>query len=312
VKRAKIEEQDKIKARKATQNQACRNYRMKKKEHYKELETKLSVQEEELKQLRKEVTVLKSGTAFESIDPATSSLLEETKQIVEKLDEAIKNNADDQYIQYWIQLYFRLGEKRIALANKDIDKLVNPLTQAKLATMGYTPALQTSVSSILSGSDGNDWWDSYDQEAYLTPLQKEGLNAVRERYWRLDSELRNERVVIDTNIKTLFLQNLKLLPNLRDLHSKFVSGSASKLDMADVVQIAEQLKCLKKNYMAQSSMNYDLHVQFTRILTPRQQAILLLRFAAVRAFDWPAHVQTLCSAWQIFGEDKIGLEQNPL
>jgi hypothetical protein len=56
----------------------------------------------------------------------------EMKQILEKLDDAVKNNADDKSISYLLQLFFLAIEKRHSVANKEIDKLVNPLTQAKL------------------------------------------------------------------------------------------------------------------------------------------------------------------------------------
>jgi len=48
----------------------------------------------------------------------------------------------------------------------------------------------------------------------------------------------------------------------------------------------------------------DVQSQLNKILTPRQHAILLLRVNASRTFDWPRHVQTLRSAWQLFAEEK--------
>jgi len=280
-----------------------RNYRRRKKEYFRELEAKLYDQEEELKKLREEVAVLKNDT-FEAIDPAMSDRLEELKQIVEKLDAAVKNNVDDTVLQYLLQVYYCSLEKRHIAMIKDFEKLVNPLTQAKLATMGYTPALENFIVSYLSGPKGDEWWAVFDQEAYLTEEQKHLIKSIRDRYWKLDEELREQRVVIDKNIKVLFLQKIRLVPNLRDLHSKFVSGSsASKLDIEDVFHIAEQLKHLKKNFTAQYSLMFEQNQQFGRVLTLRQHAILLLRFAACRTFDWPSQAVTLCSAWRLFGKD---------
>jgi len=259
-----------------------------------------------LKKLREEVAVLKNDTAFEAIDPAMPDLLEELRQIVEKLDAAVKSNADDSVLQYLLQLYYCSSEKRLIAAIKEFEKLVNPLTQAKLATMGYTPALENYVVSYLSGPKGDEWWVLFDQEAHLTQEQNQLIQAIRDRHWKLDTELREQRVVIDKNIKTLFLQKMKLVPNLQDLHSRFISGSnGSKLDMADIVHIAEQLKYLKKNYAAQRLLMFEQHQQFGRVLTLRQHAILLLRFAACRTFDWPSQAVTLCSAWRLFGKDNV-------
>jgi len=300
-----LEENEKQKARRANQNLACRNYRRRKKEYVSELETKISSLEAELEQLRKENSSYKRGEAFESIDPALMSMLAEMKQILEKLDDAVKNNADDKSISYLLQLFFLAIEKRHTIANKEIDKLVNPLTQAKLATMGYVPAMENPIVSSISGPSGNEWWAVYAQEARMTEEQARSIRELRERHWKLDTELRVERNTLDRSIKDFFLQNLKLIPNVKDPKHRFVSGSnGGGLDMGEVIEFARQLNCLKKNFVSQRVLMIDVQTQLNKILTPRQHAILLLRINASRTFDWPRHVQTLRSAWQLFAEDK--------
>jgi hypothetical protein len=299
------EESEKQKSRRANQNLACRNYRRRKKEYVQELETKISSLEAELEQLRKENSSFKRGEAFESIDPALLSMLAEMKQILEKLDDAVKNNADDKSISYLLQLFFLAIEKRHTVANKEIDKLVNPLTQAKLATMGYVPAMENPIVSNISGPNGNEWWAAYAQEARMTEEQARGIRELRERHWKLDTELRVERNALDKCIKDFFLQNLKLIPTVKDPKNRFVSGSSGGgLDMGEVIEFARQLNCLKKNFVAQRVLMIDVQSQLNKILTPRQHAILLLRINASRTFDWPRHVQTLRSAWQLFAEEK--------
>lgn len=299
-----LEENEKQKSRRANQNLACRNYRRRKKEYVQELETKISSLEAELDQLRKENASFKRGEAFESIDPGLLSMLAEMKQILEKLDEAVKTNADDKSISYLLQLFFLAIEKRHSVANKEIDKLVNPLTQAKLATMGYVPAMENPIVSNISGPNGNEWWAAYAQEARMTEEQARSIRELRERHWKLDTELRVERNALDKSIKDFFLQNLKLIPAVKDPKHRFVSGVGSGLDMGEVIEFARQLNCLKKNFVAQRVLMVDVQSQLNKILTPRQHAILLLRVNASRTFDWPRHVQTLRSAWQLFAEEK--------
>jgi hypothetical protein len=300
-----MEENEKQKVRRANQNLACRNYRRRKKEYVQELETKISSLEAELEQLRKENSSYKRGEAFESIDPALLSMLAEMKQILEKLDDAVKTNADDKSISYLLQLFFLAIEKRHTVANKEIDKLVNPLTQAKLATMGYVPAMENPIVSNISGPNGNEWWASYAQEARMTEDQARSIRELRERHWKLDAELRVERNTLDKSIKDFFLQNLKLIPAVKDPKSRFVSGNnGGGLDMGEVIEFARQLNCLKKNFVAQRTLMVDVQAQLNKILSPRQHAILLLRINASRTFDWPRHVQTLRSAWQLFAEEK--------
>jgi len=299
------EEGEKQKTRRANQNLACRNYRRRKKEYVSELETKISCLEAELDQLRKENSSFKRGDAFESIDPALMSMLAEMKQILEKLDDAVRNNADDKSLSYLLQLFFLSIEKRHSVANKEIDKLVNPLTQAKLATMGYVPAMENPIVSNISGPNGNEWWAVYAQEARMTEEQARSIRELRERHWKLDAELRVERNALDKLIKDFFLQNLKLIPSVRDPKNRFVSGQGNTgLDMGEVIEFARQLNCLKKNFVAQRTLMVDVQAQLNKILTPRQHALLLLRINASRTFDWPRHVQTLRSAWQLFAEEK--------
>lgn len=92
---------------------------------------------------------------------------------------------------------------------------------------------------------------------------------------------------------------------MKDPKHRFVSGSnGGGLDMGEVIEFARQLNCLKKNFVSQRVLMIDVQTQLNKILTPRQHAILLLRINASRTFDWPRHVQTLRSAWQLFAEDK--------
>lgn len=79
--------------------------------------------------------------------PINAYLCAEMKQILEKLDDAVKNNADDKSISYLLQLFFLAIEKRHTIANKEIDKLVNPLTQAKLG-MFLLPCFSALVSPV--------------------------------------------------------------------------------------------------------------------------------------------------------------------
>jgi len=301
-----MEESEKQKVRRANQNLACRNYRRRKKEYVSELETKISGLEAELETLRKENSSYKRGDAFEAIDPALLSMLAEMKQILEKLDDAVKSNADDKSIMYLLQLFFLSMEKRHAVANKEIDKLVNPLTQAKLATMGYVPAMENPIVANISGPNGNDWWAQYAQEARMTEDQARSIKELRERHWKLDAELRVERNVLDKAIKDFFLQNLKLIPNPsgRDKGPFSARGGSTGLDMGEVIEFARQLNSLKKNFVAQRTLMMDVQSQLNKILMPRQHAMLLLRINASRTFDWPRHVQTLRSAWQLFAEEK--------
>lgn len=64
-----------------------------------------------------------------------TNLFLEMKQILERLDDAVKNNLDDRTISYLLQIFFLATEKRHIAHEKEVDKLVDPLTQAKLGIL---------------------------------------------------------------------------------------------------------------------------------------------------------------------------------
>lgn len=68
------------------------------------------------------------------------------KQILDRLDDAVKNNLDERSISYLLQIFFLATEKRHIAHEKEVDKLVDPLTQAKLGTyhlLSYALAYHT-------------------------------------------------------------------------------------------------------------------------------------------------------------------------
>ena len=61
--------------------------------------------------------------------------IKEMKQILERLDDAVKNNLDDRSISHLLQMFFLATEKRHIAHEKEVEKLVDPLTQAKLGML---------------------------------------------------------------------------------------------------------------------------------------------------------------------------------
>jgi len=218
----------------------------------------------------------------------------------------VRNNLDDRAILYLLEIFFLATEKRHIAHEKEVDKLVDPLTQAKLATMGYVPSLENPMISQMYGPSGVEWWESYIKEANITPAQAEKVAEMKERLWKVDSELRVERSLIDKQIKEFYLKKLKLVPNL-NVGDNANFKTSSTLDMSEVIEFARQLNTLKKNFIAQRTLVLEIQCQLGKILQPRQHAVLLLKINKSRAFDWPRHVQTLKSAWQLFSDKSQNL-----
>jgi len=296
------EDNDKQKARRANQNLACRNYRRRKKEYVQELESKVATLEMENETLKKENNAYKRGE-IDAMEPAMMSMLVELKQVLEKIREAVKNNADDRTLTYLLQLFFLTVEKKYTMGEKEIEKLVNPLTQAKLATMGYVPIMEHPTVYEFSGPGGNDFWIAFQSEAQITEEQAKNIKDLRDRHWKLDNELRLERRALDKVVKDFYLNKLRVLPTFDKLPPS-ENPQVNSMDMGEVIEFARQLNFLKKNFIAQRSLMLDVHSHLSKILTPRQLCMMLIRINAKRTLDWPRHAQTLRSAWQLFSEEK--------
>jgi len=266
-----------------------------------ELETKVASLEMELEQLRKENTAYRRGEA-DCMEPAMVTMLTELKQVLDRLGEAVKNNADDRNLSYLLQLFFLAIEKKNSLSEKEIEKLVNPLTQAKLATMGYAPILENPIVSEMSGPSGNEFWISFIAEAQVTEEQARSIKELRDRHWKLDADLRQERRALDKVVKDFYLHKMRVLPTFEKMPE--LAQQTSTLDMGEVIEFARQLNFLKKNFIAQRSLLLDVHSHLSKIFSPRQHAMMLIRINARRTLDWPRHAQTLKSAWQLFSDEK--------
>lgn len=57
-------------------------------------------------------------------------------------------------------------------------------------------------------------------------------------------------------------------------------------DMAEVIEFARQLNNLKKNFVAQRTLVLEIQCQLTKILQPRQHAILMLKVCYFLSFPF--------------------------
>lgn len=146
--------------------------------------TQLAIENE---QLKKEIASLKRVDNFDSMrpDPALLTMVVELKHIIANIDEAIKRNADDNSISYLLQLFHLIVEKRHHVFEKEVEKLVNPFAQAKLAMLGYAPVLDNPSVSSISGPNADGWWSQYISEAKITREQRHKLKQMREELWKI-------------------------------------------------------------------------------------------------------------------------------
>ncbi|EGG16564.1 putative basic-leucine zipper transcription factor [Cavenderia fasciculata] len=256
------DDDDSYKKNRSRQNQnlASRNYRQRKKEYIRDIEEKLAVLALENDKLKKENVSLKKGGGVEIMkpDPAFITMMMEAKQIIIQLDVAIKKN-DERSLIYLLQLFHISIEKRHAIVEKEVEKMVHPYTQAKLAAMGYVPSLENPMISSISGPSSDNWWSRYMTAAAITDEQAKAIKELRANHWKADIELRNER------------EN-------------------------EILEFTRKLESLKKNFVKQRTLMEDTHSALSSILTPKQEAMLLVRVHASSRYDF-ANMEMLKNVW---------------
>lgn len=298
------------------QNIASRNYRNRKKEYVTSLEGKVSQLVAENDILKKEIASLKRVDNFDSMrpDPAMISMVVELKHIMTCIDDAIKRNADDNSISYLLQLFHLIVEKRHHIFEKEVEKLVNPFAQAKLAMLGYAPVLEYPSVSCISGPNADGWWNQYNTEAQISRDQRQKLKQIREDLWKIgmcfimfllsqvnlhsDHDLRQERGQLDKSIKEFYLHKLRVIPNYPvfrpdqvqspSMSSSLPSSSTipdatplpadnNNIDVSDIIELSRKLNTLKKNFCTTRNLMLNAFARLSQILSPRQQAMLLVR-----------------------------------
>eukprot|EP01133_Synstelium_polycarpum_P010707 gene10707-12453_t len=302
-------------ANRINQNLASRNYRQRKKDYIKEIEAKLASLTFENHQLKRENESLKESGGVEVMrpEPELVTMLMEGKQIIIQMSQAIKKN-DERTLVYLLHLFHVAIAKRYAIAEREVEKIVHPYTQSKLAAMGYVPRNDRPLVNIMGpASDG--WFSLFKTEACLTDEQSAKLEALRGEHDRQDNQLRVDREQLDREIKKFYHTKILVLPNSPDdLGDALTMGPVqtpslpyptaneatpivnSPLEISQILDFARKLECLKKNFIRQRNLMMDTLSSLSTILTPKQEAMLLVRVHFNTTYDF-AHMELLKDVW---------------
>ncbi|GAM19602.1 hypothetical protein SAMD00019534_027770, partial [Acytostelium subglobosum LB1] len=288
------------------QNIASRNYRQRKKEYIKEIETKMAALTMENNQLKRENEVLKEsgGVDFMRPEPELISMIMEGKQIIIQMNEAIKKN-DERTLAYLLHLFHGAIAKRHQIIEREVDKMVHPYTQSKLASMGYVPKSDRPLWNVV-GPASEGWYSIFKREANLSDLQSQKLEALRREHDRQDQVLRLERDQLDQQIKKFFFTKILVLPNNPDVDSPNSTNqsslddynivNSSPLDIKEVMDFTRVLQAMKKNFIQQRIIMIDTISSLSTILTPRQESMLLVRIHFNTTYDL-AQMELLKDVW---------------
>jgi flagellin-specific chaperone FliS len=279
--------------RRENQKVACRNYRMRKKEHLSELKARIQELEAEKERLTKE-NMNHKAKSTSAVDPLVASILNEMARILQELENSLKNNADERSVEYLLQAFIITANKLHNANMKEVDELVNPSTQATLVNMGYMPSMEfPEVSPINLGG----WWEPFISAANLTPDQCIKMQDIISKLCKRDLELRMERGVIDKQIKQFYLSKLMIFPVVS------TSSPIDQLDTKTILDFTWLLNRLKSNIITQKSLLLTSQSQISTVLRPKQHALLVINVCQSRVFEWPYHAQTLRAAWDLVSRE---------
>eukprot|EP01133_Synstelium_polycarpum_P013610 gene13610-16017_t len=202
-----MDEKGRYKTR-SSQNTASRNYRQRKKDHISEVEQKVKELSLENERLRKENVTLKKGDMVDVMRPDTDfhQVLREVKTLLAQLQEAVNAN-DEKNIEYLLHLYYFSSQLRSTVIEREVEKIVHPYTQARLALMGYKSSAE---SSIFCGRPMTSaiWWPKFVEEVGLNDQQRRATDMLWGDHVKIHQALREERDKLDKEIKDIFLKKL--------------------------------------------------------------------------------------------------------
>ncbi|EFA75737.1 putative basic-leucine zipper transcription factor [Heterostelium album PN500] len=133
--------------RKPRSSQSSKEYRRKKKDHIAEVEQKVKELQLENERLARENNVMKTVTVSDIMKPDDfHEILLEVQQLLVKLAETVINNEkNERAVESLLQFSSFSSQLRSTVVEREIEKVIHPFTQGKLAVMGYKASVESSV-----------------------------------------------------------------------------------------------------------------------------------------------------------------------
>eukprot|EP01112_Ceratiomyxa_fruticulosa_P007343 TRINITY_DN189_c0_g1_i1.p1 TRINITY_DN189_c0_g1~~TRINITY_DN189_c0_g1_i1.p1 ORF type:complete len:441 (-),score=89.96 TRINITY_DN189_c0_g1_i1:195-1517(-) len=318
----------KKKIRRSNQNLASREYRKRKRERLEELEEMVKNLTQQVNDLTAENAKLKARDIGDLLlfDAQHDSFVEITKIIddIRNTLAAGENNPNfnpsdttelDTSLLCMLQLFWFSIEKKQSFLVTEIDKMVNPALQAKLAVLGYSPSAQsTSLSRIFSMR----WFEDFKKEMNLSPELLEQIAKIDEKNKAEEVRMFEERAQIDKDIKDFYYSRLKYQKQAEPIHrnksppqvvpSTPVSNNTNSKNsnshsnqstnaasssgppawlrpenipsyppIHEILEFTRKISELKKSFVNHRAHQNRTYMQIFKLLNPRQQAHLILK-----------------------------------
>ncbi|EAL66445.1 hypothetical protein DDB_G0282047 [Dictyostelium discoideum AX4] len=266
--------------KKRDQTESSKNFREKKKEYVKEIESKILALTLENDKLKKENDSLKTinGSNLMRPEPESINMIMECKKIIKKLEKALIDN-DERSLIYLLYHYHSETSKRYSLVEIEVDKIANPYSQIKLKLAGYiqNPTTLDIFDGNFNNNNNNNgnkeeeeeisWFIKYKNEANLTIEQSNKLDLLRNQHGLIFETLLKERKQLDNEILKVF----------NEIIIASYDGSNANLISDKGFELKSKLKSLKMKIISSLNLNLDTFSSISSILLPKQEALLLVR-----------------------------------
>eukprot|EP01111_Echinosteliopsis_oligospora_P015158 TRINITY_DN5895_c0_g1_i1.p1 TRINITY_DN5895_c0_g1~~TRINITY_DN5895_c0_g1_i1.p1 ORF type:complete len:515 (-),score=104.05 TRINITY_DN5895_c0_g1_i1:83-1408(-) len=304
--------------RRASQNLASRNYRQRKKEYINTMEDKMSSLTIEVERLRREANenkhlvtkLLRENANLKSSLESRGSTLSnnnddeigefsedlvstelDLQQLITKLETHLnitsaETPADDEFIPTLKSFYETLRARHGIFTNQ-VKQIVNPCTQAKISMLDIQ-------SSFVKSEQSDKWWLSFIEECNLNSEQQLHLTALRNQHDIGYEKIRRERTDLNREIKKFYNDKLS------SFSGEVMSGKeVSPTEVPEVIELTGKLDALRQNLEAEKALILGTHDAISKILTPRQEAVLVTK-AYNRAHQASTDtIQMLGSMWSV-------------
>eukprot|EP01113_Clastostelium_recurvatum_P010164 TRINITY_DN1499_c0_g1_i1.p1 TRINITY_DN1499_c0_g1~~TRINITY_DN1499_c0_g1_i1.p1 ORF type:complete len:462 (+),score=116.95 TRINITY_DN1499_c0_g1_i1:201-1388(+) len=296
--------------RRANQNLASREYRKRKRERLEELEDTVARLTKELERVSAENLKLRQVDISDlmSNNQRINASLVECRQILTNVCIALRDPTSDDKLVFFLRQFWANVERVQHAVTLEIDKLVNPASQAKLAMGGY--GIVNFENPVMQSFPAASWWGTFVQEARVTQEQLQSIQrimtfmlpipfylsilwyipcslilaslVIKETTLQTEVGLFAERQQLDRDIKQFYFHTARiacaLTPGSESESSlEGLSMQPTPIGYHDMLEFSKKMTLLKNNFVSHRKVILNAHIQIGQQLTPRQQAMLLVR-----------------------------------
>mmetsp|Transcript_6997 Transcript_6997/g.7682 ORF Transcript_6997/g.7682 Transcript_6997/m.7682 type:complete len:438 (+) Transcript_6997:24-1337(+) len=272
----------KSRRRRESQNRASRNYRQRKKEYIKDIESKLaqlSLENEQLRAENMKNKILASQLTIENAELKTTAktnisgktphplyrsysneiavMDKEIEKIMIALQEACKRE-DEATISNLLKDFHQHQRQRQDMLTKEVQQLVTPKMQEKFVRLSGVPPKMTADQEI------NRWLSGLADQG-VSVAQIEELKKLESRHYAELRVIYREREDVNETIRGFYQD--KILNNPTQ-----VVNSALRLDDSSILVLSNKLELLKKNLQRENELVSSTLDDFGNILSPVQEA----------------------------------------